>query len=226
MEDKKEIKWRDELINLFPDVTTRILKENSKWCDKCNGVGLVKNGYFIETCDKCHGKGYIELCDNGDGNNRFNHYTICRDCKEKEWKETLLTKEQERFEKAKKIKFSEYDGKFFSDSDIIIDADDFTEELYLKYCDGEDIKNYVYATISYNNIDIDIYEIVCNCCEDDGYEDQYSFLDTKGLQEIQNKIDEWIEQQGECALIYQEDYATVILLDELIETFKEEMENE
>jgi len=46
------------------------------------------------------------------------------------------------------------------------------------------------------------------------------------LQEIQDKIDEWIEQQGECALIYQEDYSTVILLDELIETFKEEMENE
>lgn len=217
----KTINWKEEFTKLFPETTIRELKPNHIWCDKCNGVGFSRNGIYIEFCTKCHGKGQIELCVEGCGKLPYNYYTVCEECKNKKQKEDQARKEKECFEKATKIKFNDYDGMFV-DNEIVISKEDFADNLYYKVLDGDDYPNYVYGTKKQAVIKIDFQDIIHSACED-GYEDMEDRIDYTGVNEIQDKIDKWIEKQGDYNYSYSEDYKVIVLLDDLIAQIEEQI---
>jgi len=222
---KKTINWKEEFTKLFPETTVRELKPNHIWCDKCNGISFIKNGNYISSCTKCHGEGQIELCTEGCGRLKYSYYyTVCKECKDKKQEEIEFRKEKEAFEKATKISFNDYDGMFL-DNERAIDKEEFEENLYYKILEDDNYPDYVYGTRKQHVINIDFKDIIYNACED-GYEDMDSFLDYKGVDEIQNKIDEWIDKQGDANYIYYEDYKTVVLLNDLITEIKEQIEKE
>lgn len=226
MEDnKKSISWLQEFGKLFPDHTDRKLKDNHRWCDKCNGLGFIRSGDYIRVCTTCSGAGMIELCATGCGKDRARYYNMCEACYEEYQNKARVDRETSRYEKAEKINYSDYDGAFLVDGcDTVMDKSDFEEWIYDKIYDNEeDIPKYVYASKKYRNIDIDIYDVVSNACED-GYEEQFEHLDAKTLEPIQELLNKWIEAQGEAAYVYNEDYSRVIILDDIIQEIRDEIE--
>ena len=140
--DTKIINWKKEFTKLFPEKTERNLKDNHKWCNKCNGLGFFRSGEYISFCNSCRGLGQIELCTEGCGREKHNYYTVCEICKDKKDNEGKTKKEKENFEKAIKITFAEYDGMFLDSSDKVIDKDEFADNLYCKIKDGEYYPSY------------------------------------------------------------------------------------
>jgi hypothetical protein len=221
----KTINWKEEFTKLFPETTERTLKDNHKWCDKCNGLGFARKEIYIEFCNNCRGSGQIELCSKGCGRERKSgYYTVCETCLNKSDTEDKIKREKESFDKAQKIKFEDYDGMFI-DGERAIDKDDFADNLYYKIKDGEDYLNYIYGTVKQPVMSIDIRDVIYNAC-DDGYEDMLDQLDYNGVEKIQELIDKWIEDQGESNYVYNETSKIVVLLDDLITEIKEQIEKE
>ena len=208
------INWREEIIKLFPETTERTLKENHIWCNDCNGLGLKRHGEHIIGCVECYGKGQIELCECG--NKKLRGWTICEDCRIK----ALKNNEINRFNKAEKIHYDDYDGRFIVNDDTY-NKDDFEEWLYDRITEREEYPIYMFATKQIKVLDIDLNNVIQNCVEN-GYDDMSEHLDYKGIEEIQEKIDKWIDDQGDSAYCYEEDYSRVILLDKLIDELKGE----
>lgn len=216
--DNKIINWKEEFIKLFPENTERQLKDNHKWCEKCNGLGFFRQGIYIDFCNSCRGTGQIELCTEGCGREKNSPYTVCDICRAKKDFEKETAKEKELFEKAQKVKFADYEGMFLK-NERVIDKEDFADDLYYKIKDEEEYPMYVYGTYKEPVMSIDFNQVINDSCEE-GYEDMTDQLDYDGVEEIQKSIDQWIEKQGEANYCYYESNV-VVLLDDLIVEIKE-----
>ena len=139
-----------------------------------------------------------------------------------------------KMKNAKKIKFKDYDGDFIY-NDTLYSNGEF-ENMYREEF-TKDSPKMVYATkISYK-IGLDIEDELYNRAADNGYEDMEEMLDLKHhlLQEAQELIDKWVEEQGTRGYSYSEDMNTVVDLTELYneeisktqeDLIKEAIENE
>lgn len=222
--ETKIINWKEEFTKLFPESTERKLKDNHKWCDKCNGLGFSRKGIYIEFCTTCRGNGQIGLCTEGCGREQQHGYTVCDICRAKKDFTSKSEAEKLAFEKATKIKFADYDGKFLDD-ERAIDADEFADNFYYRMKDGEDYPTYVYGTVKRPIMGINFTDVINDACED-GYEEMTEYLNYEGVSEIQKAIDQWIEKQGDNNYCYDETNKIVVLLDDLIEEIKEQIEKE
>lgn len=215
----KIINWREELINLFPETTERKLLDNHKWCEKCNGLGLYKEGKSLFACNYCKGTGQAELCQNKCGNEKHKYTNLCESCLNKSDDEKRIKMELYLFNKAEKINYCDYDGNFFID-DIVKDKDDFEEWMFERLLE-EDLPKYVYGTKKEKIMGINFTQIIEDECEN-GYEEMGDRLNYDGVEEIQTMIDKWIENQGDANYCYWEDHKVIVLLDDLINQLKKE----
>jgi len=216
--ENKIISWREEIIKLFPDTTERIKNDNEEWCSKCNGLGLIKENKYIVGCTTCYGRGVIKKCECGQKIDK--PYTICKNCRDKKVEE----KEIERFEKAEKVKYENYNDKYLW-NDKVLDKDEFEEELFEIINDGEETPNYIYATKKEKVFDrISLTEIVADKCED-GYEEMDENFDYKDSDFIkaQELMNIWLDKHEENLYCYYEDYNKVILLDGIVQKLKDEI---
>lgn len=217
-----------DLMNQLTDRLILGLKDNEVVCPTCKGLRFVltqrgKNAY-IENCKDCYnGRNYIcKHC------GKLNKTDRC-DCEgfreEKRFEEDK--KEQERYNKADKINYKDYDG-YFLWNERAIDKDDLEEELYDIIYNGEEPPKYIYATVKDTiNVGIDICDEISNNCSD-GYEDMIDNLDmdSEKLQQAQTLIDEWVAEQGSALDCYYEAHSRVVLLDEIIEELRKEVNQE
>lgn len=225
---------------LFTELTSKLiikLEDNEILCPTCKGLRFTyrqqgENGYISNCTDCYNGKVYkCKYC------GKTNKTDRC-ECKEayKERNDIFNAKEQakekELFEKAKKVKFADYEGKFLlSGSDFVECSDSVYEWLYDKVIDEgityEDLPKYLWSTKAESVFSLDIDDIIQNECES-GYEDMYSCLDTndENLTKAQEYLNKWCENQGDSLNIYYEDYSIAVLLDDLIEELKRDIEKE
>jgi len=206
-----KINVRDKLLETFPETTDKRLHENNKWCPDCKGLGFKPKDDDISICYTCKGSGQIELCINGCGKDRYRHHTRCEKCQDKYDNEMLLVKEKQRFNKATKVSFAEYDGKFLI-NERVVDKEELLEILEEKMSDMSPLPEYIYGTTSRPVMNIDFRDVVSRECEE-GYEDMTDYLDFTGVDEIQLLIDNWIGLQGDHNCCYDEDVHTAVILD-------------
>ena len=85
------------------------------------------------------------------------------------------------YEKASKIKFKNYEGKFWIDSwDYVKDKDDLEKWLYDLISEGEDCPTWIWGTNKIKCLNIDIADVIYDAC-DDGYEGMYDNLEISDL---------------------------------------------
>lgn len=221
---------------LMKELQNRIiipLEENEIQCPTCKGLRFVykqkndKEGY-IESCKDCYnGKLYVcKYC----GKTNKTDYCDCNEAEE-ERKEKFNTevygKEQKLFEKANKVKFKDYNGRFILDGDAYVkDSDDVYDWLYDKIVydklTDEELPKFLWGTQSQPAFSLDIRDIISDKTED-GYEDMYSNLDTddENLDKAQEYLDKWYEKQGDRINVYYEDHKVAVLLDDVIKELRE-----
>ena len=209
------INWREELIKLFPETTDRIIPDNTRVCNKCNGLGLLKENTYMVGCNKCYGKGYLETICPKCGKEKESYRPQCNECLRREIEEKDNKKRQEAFDKAKKISINEYDGYLLSltTEGRVVKSEDFYDDIY--DMDLEDVPTWVFTTKPYKCFNsIDLIEIINDHCES-GYEDMENYLDSNSplLQQAQELIDKWELEQGDLLNCYEEDYNLVVMLD-------------
>ena len=140
-----------------------------------------------------------------------------------EWKEKQDKIEKERFEKAKKISFDEYEG-FFLRGDRVINKEDLEDELCSMIYDNENPPNYIFATIPQKIFTgIDLEEVMSDKCED-GYEDMCSYFNyqDEDFLKAQELLNKWLVKHDSILDIYYEDFNTVVLLNDVIEDIKKQ----
>lgn len=213
-----------ELFNQIQKKLIIKLKDNEKICPICKGLRFTykqegEHGY-INSCTDCYnGKVYeCKYC----GKLNKTDWCDCEGANNERIKQEQQ-KELERFNKANKIKYKDYNGKFIWNNRVI-DIEEVRDNLYYMIKNKEETPNYLYAIDTepvFSRIDLE--EIVREKCED-GYEDMETYLyfnDT--FNEAQKLLDKWIEEQGETLDCYYEDYKIVVLLDDLIEDIKNDI---
>lgn len=169
-------------------------------CSECKKVFLVK-----KTADNCCKKkdNTCRVC----GCEVNSPWLICHECQDKE-----------RFEKAKKVKYSEYPIKwlwdeamqeFFCDAESL--AEKYGEEAYEKYGTDvgkfPDLPDWTYGCTEIP-FRIDIEGAIENA-EEEMYEDFDDIVDEK---EMRDFVKAWNEKQ--TGKSYEIDYSTVVLLNE------------
>jgi hypothetical protein len=231
-------KTTQELMNELTDKLIIPLKDNEILCPTCKGLRMVykqindKEGY-IETCRDCY-NGKLYVCKHCGKQNKTDFCNCEESYKERnnESYKRQHEKELKLFEKAKKIKFADYDGHFIIDDDEHIKtSDDIEEWIYdmIKYekLEDEDLPQYLWATKPEPVFTLNLYDIIYDKTED-GYEDMYSNLNTDDddLEKAQEYLDKWYKKQGDSVNVYYEDNNIAVLLDDLIKEIKEDIKNE
>jgi len=222
--NKLTINWREEIIKLFPETTTRTKGENDEWCHVCKGLGLIARDSHIVGCSVCNGTGIEKprICECG-RKIEYPFKTMCEMCREEFYRKLR----EGRFEKANKIPFKDYKGMFLWD-DTVMTKEDLEEALYTAIYDGEAPPNYIWGTKKEKLFtSIDLAEVIVNKCED-GYEDMetyFNYADTDFVK-AQELLDAWIAKHNSILDMYYEDYTTAVLLDEVIEDIKQQIERE
>jgi hypothetical protein len=213
-----------ELMNQLTDKLILDLKENERLCPTCKGLRFILvergNHSYIENCRDCH-TGKVYVCKHC-GNTSPTRHCDCEGV-ENERRLEEKQKELERFNKAEKIKFNDYDGMFIFDEGHVLDKESFYNKIYDLIYYSEKYPTYIYATEKeYVSIGVDLIEEITNRCNDNGYEDMDSYVDFDNdkLTQAQNLIDEWVGEQESVSYVYYEDHRKVVLLDKLIEEIK------
>jgi hypothetical protein len=220
-----------ELYSQLQDRLIINLNENEILCTECKGLHFVfvekgDSGY-IESCRRCY-TGKLFTCKHCSKANKTDH---C-DCKEaQEERNNNFSCEQtkkdfEAYQKAEKIHYKDYDGKFIL-GDFVRDIDDVGEWIYEKLTDNEEVSEYLWATESYRHFSIDLLDVISDKCED-GYEEMYEYLDTRShlITEAQEIINKWEKEQGESLNIYSETRKKAVIIKDLVEEIKKEIEAE
>lgn len=205
------------------------LKENEVLCPECKGLRFVlvesNEKAYIESCKRCYtGKLYIcKYC-----GELYKSQCNCKEyhnARHEEFRLKQTQKDFEAYQKAEKIHYKDYDGKFIlDDDDYIKDIDDVAEWIYDKLSEGEEVPEYLWATIATPHFSIDLKDVISDKCED-GYEDMYSHLDIKSplISQAQDLINQWEKDQGESLYIYTETYKKAVIIKDLIEEIKKEI---
>jgi hypothetical protein len=212
---------------LFSDLHDRLnlkLNHNEIACPICKGLRfvLIQEGDYhsVESCINCH-TGKLYVCKHC-GRHRQGAYCLCEKamkeiqdkCQDANRKTNI-----ENYNKAEKIHYKDYDGKFIVD-DKIVDIDGVVDWIEGLIFDNEDVPEFLWATESNQQFSIDLFEIIKERC-DDGYEDMYDFLDINSylLESAQELIGQWEKEQGELLYTYYETNKAVIIKD-LIDKIK------
>ena len=236
----KNSKTTQELFQELTSILIISLEENEIVCPTCKGLRFTyrkvneKEG-VIESCTDCY-NGKLYVCKHCGKANKTN-YCNCKEANKErkfEFQKKENKKEQKLFEKAKKIKFKNYDGKFIlEDEDFVKDSDDIEEWLYeqIKYENktDEELPKYLWATNSTPVFDLNLKDIINDECENDNsYEDMYNCLDTEDedLDKAQEYLDKWYQKQGDSVNVYYKDYDVAVLLDDVIKEIREDVKKE
>jgi len=237
--DNKESTKKLSMEELMSDLTDRLkltVDSNEKLCPVCHGLRFIytKNnngdGGYIRNCRNCN-SGKVYVCKHCGVENKSDYCNCEKSTKERDnahkAKESKIR--QERYEKANKVKFKDYKGYFFNDSeDGMIDSDEFEDNLYYKIKDKEDYPTWVFGTTPEKCFSVDIRDIISNECADVGYDDMSSCIDmgSELLTQAQDLINKWEELEGDRLNVYYTDYNTAIELDELIKEIKKQIGKE
>lgn len=219
MMEKKVINWREEIIRLFPDTTERLKADKDEWCPECKGIGFKREETHIVGCVKCLGTGIIKTCECG--RPKAFGYAICQSCKDRKRAEA----EQEQFEKADKIPFDAYNGKFVV-NEAVVDKEGFEEWLFNELESNGESPDYWPVANSWQQISrLDLREIVYEQCEDgyDGMEDQLDFVDP-GFIRAQELLDEWVKEQSEVLTVYADSSTSYVFIGDLVKKLKDEIQ--
>ena len=223
-------------VDLYKQLQERLildLHEGEIECPNCKGLRFVfiqkdDKGY-IESCSHCY-TGRLTVCSHcGKGN------TSWCDCKESqkqrdnEFRITQSKKEMIAYNKAQKINYREYDGKYWIEGyrNHVIEIDDVEEWIYEMLTDGKEVPDYLWAQKGTSHFSIDLYDVINDNCED-GYEDMFSHLDTNSplLEQAQELISEWEKEQATNIVVYDNDYSRVVIIGELVDKIRNEIKKE
>lgn len=180
--------------------------------------------YEKKDADFCHQDRTCTTCGKVIG--KKDYYDTCQECRNKVKKENM----EKKFDKAEKISYIDYDGYFlYGNEERVKDIDELADYIYESILDDNDYipPTYLFGLKKTPVFDLDIYDILEYKTED-GYEDMYSFLDTKSelLSDIQLLMDKWVKLQGDYVYTYYEDYTKAILLEDLIKDIRNQIKNE
>lgn len=219
-----------ELYSQLQDKLIIDLNENEILCPECKGLhfALVEKGYrgYIESCRRCY-TGKLYVCKHCGKANKTDHCD-CREAQNErsnKFRCEQARKDFEAYQKAEKIHYKDYDGKFIIEgSEYIKDIDDVAEWIYEQLIDGNDVPEYLWVTKSTPHFSIDLLDVIYDKCED-GYEEMYEHLNTSSnlIVEAQELIEKWEKEQGESLNIYYEDNSKAIIIKDLIKEIEEEI---
>jgi len=219
-----------ELFEQLQEKLILNLSENEIPCPSCKGLMFVlveKNGNsYIEQCRRCH-TGKLFVCEHC-GEGTMSGHCKCKESEKKrrlEWDAKQEMKENVLFGKATKIHYKDYDGYFIlSGEENIKDITGVSEWLEEKILEGEEVPNYLWATEATPHFGIDLRDVINGKCED-GYEDMYSCLDTQSplITKAQELINEWEKEQGNSLCIFTDDYKRAIMISDLIDEIKKDI---
>jgi hypothetical protein len=222
-----------ELYSQLQDKLIINLDENEIPCPECKGLHFVfvekNNSGYIESCRRCY-TGKLFVCKYCGTANKTDHCN-CKEAQEERNNKFYCEqtkKDFDAYQKAEKIHYRDYDGKFIlEDSEYVKDIDDVAEWIYEQISEGNDVPQYLWATESSPHFSIDLLDVISDKCED-GYEEMYEHLDTSShlIVEAQELIEKWEKEQGDSLNIYYKDYTKAILIKDLVEEIKKEIEVE
>lgn len=219
-----------ELYNQLQDRIITNLEDNQIVCPECKNLRFVyieNNGTgHIETCRRCY-NGRLYTCEFCGKNNKTSHCD-CKESNEKRHNDFLLKRaveESEHYKKAEKVHYTDYKGKYII-NDYIKDQDNLEEWIYEKLFDGEDVPDYMWEVEGIPHMSIDLLEVITDKCED-GYDDMYSHLNTKSplLTQAQELINQWEREQGESLYVYGETYRKAVIIKDLVDKIRKEIES-
>lgn len=220
---------------LFSQIQEKLiidLKDDEMLCPDCKGLRfkyIENNGMgYIKSCRRCY-TGVLNKCKYcGKGNTSWCNCREAYNERDNEYRTNQAKKEFEAYQKAEKIHYKDYGGKFWieSYSSYIIDIDDVAEWIHEKLSDNEEVPEYLWALKAERHFSIDLQDVISNKCED-GYEEMYSHLNTDSplLAEAQKLIDQWEKEQGDSLCVYYEDYKKAVIIKDLIEEVRKEIES-
>lgn len=214
---------------LFTQLQSKLiikLEANESICLSCKGLKFIlvesDNQAYIESCNHCYtGKLYVcKFCAS-----TYKSQCNCHESYEErrnKFNTEQSKKESEAYNKADKISFKDYQGKFLlSGDDYVKNKDDIEEWIYERLIDNKDVPDYLWATKAEQVFNIDLLDIISDKCED-GYEDMYSRLDTnsKLLVQAQELISKWEDEQGEMMHVYNENRKLAVIIKDIVEEIK------
>lgn len=126
-----------DLTHFLPTKVTRTLREGQVLCPICKGVGLIKrteaDGDFIVVCAKCYGRTYVTKCPHC-GELDLKNLHSC-DGARRERAIEAERKEQEKWDKAEKITYTEACKRY---EQVVVDWDTYLpiEEVLGNIADG------------------------------------------------------------------------------------------
>jgi hypothetical protein len=222
-----------ELFSQLQNKSIVELKENEVLCPECKGLTFVlkldasnEHGY-IERCQRCY-TGKLEVCKHCGAENK----SLCQ-CKgandERSEKRCIeqAKKHFEAYQKAEKIHYKDYDGKFILEgSDYIKNIDDVAEWIYDLLSEGDEPPEFLWAVESHPHFSIDLKDVISDKCED-GYDNMYSNLDTGSplLSQAQDLINQWEKEQGDSICIFDETYKKAVIIKDLVDEIRKEDES-
>lgn len=168
------------------------------FCSQCRLVYETK-----EKAEWCHGE-HLCACGKKVGPPHYEH--VCDECRSKEWRKKEEARESERFEKATKIKASEYTG------DHVMDGDNFyesVEDAIDQYEEGQE-PEYVWACKTHGIPKVDMETVTCNILDNMWEDAEESDLD--GLEELQAALDAF-NKANESIQLWEPDYSIAILVE-------------
>lgn len=224
---------------LMGELTDRLIihiEGNEEICPTCHGLRFIfkqegDRGYIANCLDCYNGKVYIcKFC----GKKNKTDYCDCKEARAERDKEFNLRenkKDLERFQKAKKINFNDYNGFLFipDNNERVYTVD----EVYDWLCDrikydklsDEDLPEFLWGASSEPVFGVNLEDIIYDKCEE-GYEDMDSCLNfnSESFKKAQEYIDKWYKEQGNAVNIYYENYNIAVLLKDVIKEIREKIE--
>ena len=169
------------------------------YCSQCLIVYRTK-----EEADFCHRE---RLCACGKKiESIHSRQSKCGDCDQAEWKEKERKKEAERFERARKIKESEYTGEHVMCGDSYYDS---VEDAIDQFLEGQE-PEYVWACKEHGIPKVDLEDITTNML--DNMWDGADTSDLNGLEEMEAALAAF-NKANEAIRLWEPDYSTAILVE-------------
>lgn len=190
-------------------------KEHVTVCWHCSGLGFMAEslltGKKIEYCNTCGGTGYTHYLGEC-GEMHETTGTFCYKCFEKKEEEN----DKKAYEKAKKIKAKDYEGKVAGIHGYVEDIDDYLEEYKENF--EIDSPKWIFGVKMGYKIGFDLLSAIESEIHDNGYEDMVNDvdIDSDKLEQAQKLIDEWAEEEKSNSS-YDEDRSLVIDLSDVYE---------
>lgn len=229
MNDKNtNIEGIKSLINMITDKLVLDLSENTVACPDCKGFRMIlkqtDDRTFFVSCPSCY-SGKIYVCKHCGETNKTD-FCQCDDaCKEryKNHEEAVSAKEKERFDKAEKINYEDFDGYVFY-GDRVMDDEELREAIAEAIIECEELPKYLWVAEGQPHFSLDIRDIILDKCED-GYEDMCQRLGIESplLSQAQELLDKWEKENEGSIAIYNESRSKAVMIDKLVDTIREEV---